>query len=163
VRHTVVDAALELDAFARSQANCFSHASRFGMVIAIWLIATGWSNIDQFARSFGSGSRAARCRGGSGGHRDRRVKAHLAVRALRVGDPLETEGLGPGFVRLLNVADVGLPVGDNQSQQVCHRPHHQGEMGIEDRVTLQKRGKIVREQKMEIAPCAIASSLSFSS
>jgi hypothetical protein len=37
--------------FARSQANCFSHASRFGIVM--WLIATGWSNIDHSAGGFG--------------------------------------------------------------------------------------------------------------
>ena len=27
-----------LTPFARSQANCFSHASRFGILIAMWLI-----------------------------------------------------------------------------------------------------------------------------
>jgi hypothetical protein len=39
--------------FARSQANCFSPASRLGMLNATWLIATGWSNIDHSAGGFG--------------------------------------------------------------------------------------------------------------
>src|SRR5579885_1050839 len=43
-----------LTLFLRSQASCFSQASRFGMVIAMWLIATGSPNISQ---SFGGGGR----------------------------------------------------------------------------------------------------------
>jgi len=35
-----------------------------------------------------------------------RVKAHLAVAPLRVRDLLEAEGLGPEFVRLLDIAHI---------------------------------------------------------
>ena len=53
MRHAVLDAAVELHALLLQVLEMLSHASRVGIVMAMWSIAQGMPNIDQFSGRLG--------------------------------------------------------------------------------------------------------------